>query len=73
MLNDENRARMSENLLIDIKGGAFAKEWSKEQAGGGKTLEELRNKEALTRKTELLSRLRGEKSGWAWKHQSHLL
>jgi ketol-acid reductoisomerase len=44
MLNDENRARMSENLLRDIKGGAFAKEWSAEQAAGGKTLEELRNK-----------------------------
>ena len=44
MLNDENRARMRENLMNDIKGGAFAKEWSEEQAAGAKTLEELRDK-----------------------------
>jgi ketol-acid reductoisomerase len=44
MLNDENRARMKEHLLKDIKGGAFVKEWSEEQAAGGSTLEELRKK-----------------------------
>jgi ketol-acid reductoisomerase len=44
MLNDENRARMRENLINDIKGGAFAKEWNEEQAAGAKTLENLREK-----------------------------
>jgi ketol-acid reductoisomerase len=48
MLNDENRARMSEHLLRDIKGGAFAKEWSEEQATGGKTLDELRKKALMS-------------------------
>ena len=46
MLNDENRARMREFLVNDIKGGAFVREWSQEQATGSATLARLQ-KEAL--------------------------
>ena len=42
LLNDEIRARMREILVNDIKGGAFAQEWSQEQATGSKTLAELK-------------------------------
>ncbi len=43
VLNDEVRARMRECLVNDIKGGAFAKEWSSEQAGGSKDLAKLKD------------------------------
>ncbi len=46
ILNDEIRAKMREFLVKDIKGGAFAKEWSSEQAEGSKTLAKLKE-EAL--------------------------
>ena len=42
MLNDEIRATMRELLVKDIKGGAFAKEWSQEQAAGSQTLAKLK-------------------------------
>ena len=38
LLNDEIKAQMRKNLVEDIKGGAFAKEWSSEQAGGSQVL-----------------------------------
>jgi len=41
MLNDEIRTRMREILVIDIKGGAFVREWSQEQATGSATLDRL--------------------------------
>jgi ketol-acid reductoisomerase len=44
MVDDELRARMRDILLDDIKGGAFIKEWSQEQAAGSKTLAELKEK-----------------------------
>ena len=46
VLNDENRARMRELFKRDIRNGAFAEEWKREQRGGSKTLEKLRT-EAL--------------------------
>ena len=46
LLNDENRARMRKLFERDIRGGAFAQEWKREQERGAKTLEALRN-EAL--------------------------
>jgi ketol-acid reductoisomerase len=46
ILNDEIRAKMRELITRDIKGGAFAKEWSSEQAEGSKTLAKLKE-EAL--------------------------
>jgi ketol-acid reductoisomerase len=42
ILNDENRQVMREILVNDIKGGAFAQEWSAEQAAGSKLLDELK-------------------------------
>ena len=42
LLNDEIRATMREILVNDIKGGAFAQEWSREQATGAQTLAKLR-------------------------------
>jgi ketol-acid reductoisomerase len=42
LIPDEMRARARESLRRDIKGGAFVKEWSQEQASGGRRLEELR-------------------------------
>ena len=42
MLNDEIRARMRHGLVDDIKGGAFAREWSSEQAGGSQELARLK-------------------------------
>ncbi len=42
VLNDEVRARMRNSLVEDIKGGAFAREWSSEQAGGSKDLARLK-------------------------------
>lgn len=42
LLNDEIRARMRENLVKDIKQGAFAQEWSHEQAVGSATLAKLK-------------------------------
>jgi ketol-acid reductoisomerase len=47
MLNDEIRAQMRHNLLVDIKGGAFVKEWSGEQSSGSQTLATLKE-QALT-------------------------
>ena len=47
MLNEEIRARMREILVDDIKGGAFVREWSQEQATGAETLARLRE-EALS-------------------------
>ena len=42
VLNDEVRARMRHCLVNDIKGGAFAVEWSSEQAGGSQDLAKLK-------------------------------
>ena len=42
LFTDETRAVMRRCLLEDIKGGAFAKEWSAEQASGSKRLAELK-------------------------------
>jgi ketol-acid reductoisomerase len=42
LLNDEIRARMRENLVKDIKEGAFAQEWSHEQSAGSATLAKLK-------------------------------
>ena len=42
LLNDEIRTKMRNSLVNDIQGGAFAQEWSQEQAAGSKTLAELR-------------------------------
>lgn len=47
LLTDEVRARMRKLLLDDIKGGAFVREWTEEQASGSEVLERLRS-EALT-------------------------
>lgn len=46
LLNDEIRARMRRNLVEDIKGGAFVKEWSDEQSAGSQVLAKARE-EAL--------------------------
>lgn len=46
ILNDDIKAKMRELLVKDVKGGAFAEEWSSEQADGAKTLEKLKE-EAL--------------------------
>jgi len=42
MLNDEVRATMRQILVDDIKGGAFVKEWSQEQAQGSENLANLK-------------------------------
>jgi len=44
LINDEIRAKALEFLQKDVKGGAFAKEWSDEQAKGSERLAELRQK-----------------------------
>jgi ketol-acid reductoisomerase len=44
LITDEMRAMAERFLLEDVKGGAFAKEWSGEQAAGSQKLEELRRK-----------------------------
>ena len=41
LINDEIRAKMRKSVEEDIKGGAFIKEWSQEQASGSKTLSRL--------------------------------
>jgi ketol-acid reductoisomerase len=46
LLNDEIRAQARKLFERDVRGGAFIKEWSDEQAGGSKRLAELR-REAL--------------------------
>ena len=46
LLDDGIRARMRQILVDDIKGGAFAREWSQEQAAGAATLNRLKE-EAL--------------------------
>lgn len=46
LITDEMRAKALEFLQKDIKGGAFAREWSDEQARGSERLDELRQ-EAL--------------------------
>jgi ketol-acid reductoisomerase len=46
LLNDDIRTIMRHSLLNDIKGGAFVKEWSGEQATGSETLAQLKD-EAL--------------------------
>ena len=38
LLNDEIKAKMRHSLVEDIKGGAFAREWSQEQATGSQML-----------------------------------
>lgn len=43
LLNDEIKSKMRHNLVEDIKGGAFAREWSNEQAGGSKKLATLKS------------------------------
>ena len=42
LFNNELKALIRERLVHDIKGGAFAKEWSAEQASGSKLLEKLK-------------------------------
>lgn len=42
LLNDEIKARMRKNLVEDIKGGAFVKEWSDEQSAGSQMLAKVR-------------------------------
>lgn len=42
LLNDDIRAKMRESLVNDIKGGAFIKEWKREQETGSKTLAGLK-------------------------------
>ncbi len=42
LISDEMRAKAREFLLVDIKGGAFVREWSQEQSRGSQRLEELR-------------------------------
>jgi ketol-acid reductoisomerase len=42
LINAEIRARMRQSLVKDIKGGAFAQEWSQEQAAGSQILARLR-------------------------------
>ncbi|MBI3923224.1 MAG: ketol-acid reductoisomerase [Armatimonadetes bacterium] len=44
LINDEMKRRAREILRNDVKSGAFAKEWSDEQAGGARKLEELRKR-----------------------------
>ncbi len=44
LITDEMRQRAREFLRRDIKDGAFAREWSREQEQGGKRLEALRSK-----------------------------
>jgi ketol-acid reductoisomerase len=46
LLNDEIKARMRKNLVEDIKGGAFVKEWSDEQSAGSQVLAKVK-KEVL--------------------------
>ena len=41
LLNDEIKTKMRQNLIEDIKGGAFVHEWSGEQAKGSQRLSEL--------------------------------
>jgi ketol-acid reductoisomerase len=42
LITEEMRQRAREILRKDIKGGAFVKEWSQEQASGSARLEALR-------------------------------
>ena len=42
-ISEETRARMRELAVRDIKEGAFAREWSSEQAGGSETLAALKS------------------------------
>ena len=42
LLSNEQKALMRKRLVHDIKGGAFVKEWSAEQASGSKLLEKLK-------------------------------
>ena len=44
MLSDEMRRKARQLLRDDIKGGAFVKEWSAEQAAGSRRLAELRER-----------------------------
>jgi ketol-acid reductoisomerase len=44
LIGDAMRARARESLRADIKGGAFVREWSDEQAGGAARLEALRQR-----------------------------
>ncbi len=43
LIPEEALERMRRSLLEDIKGGAFVREWSQEQAEGSKVLERLRS------------------------------
>ncbi len=52
LLNDEIRARMRETLVDGIKGGAFVKEWSEEQAAGSKILAKIKEKALHGRMSE---------------------
>ncbi len=42
LLNDQIKTQMRHNLVEDIKGGAFAREWSNEQVGGSQKLAALK-------------------------------
>lgn len=44
LLTDDLRQRMRDLFIKDVKEGAFAKEWSNEQAGGSKVLAKLKAK-----------------------------
>ncbi len=44
LLDDEIRSKMRETLVNGIKGGAFAREWSREQATGAAALAALKEK-----------------------------
>ena len=44
LLDDEIKSKMRDSLVNDIKGGAFAQEWSREQAAGAKELARLKEK-----------------------------
>jgi len=44
LITDEMRATAERFLLRDVKGGAFVKEWTEEQAVGSKKLDELRQR-----------------------------
>lgn len=44
LITEEMRQKARRNLIEDVKGGRFAKEWSEEQSGGSTRLEELRKK-----------------------------
>ena len=57
LLTDEMRARARELIRRDIKGGAFVREWSREQAQGSKKLAELREQALRHRLSQVEDRV----------------